>query len=184
MSEDSTISGTPEGGSGQAVTGASGDAPAATAAPEPAGDTTPPVSAPGSMFRPTMHDGSSASETGGRTVPVRPLETQPADSTAGEIVPCDGPDGPADQALILGPPTGEETGDGTDPVDGASDGTTAPALAADLIDGTNLFGDRAALWSGDPSEVGAGYGAEPPYAEICLCDATALAGGEVSDHAS
>ncbi|TNC13524.1 hypothetical protein FF100_12125 [Methylobacterium terricola] len=136
------------------------------------------------MFRPTMHDGSSASETGGRTVPERPLETQPAGPTSGEIVPYDGPDGAADQALILGPPAGQEAGDGADPVDEASDGTTAPALAADLIDGTSLFGDRAAHWSGDPSEAGAGTGAEPPYAEICLCDETSLAVGEGTDLAS
>ncbi|WP_156655671.1 hypothetical protein [Methylobacterium platani] len=101
---------------------------------------------------------------------MRPLESE-----GGELAPCDGPDGSEDQALILGPP--DATGGELAPIAEAADGTTAPALAADMVEGTNLFGDRAAMWSGDPSEVRAGYGIDPPYAEICLCDEVGLMAG-------
>ncbi|AWN49022.1 hypothetical protein DK419_23880 [Methylobacterium terrae] len=191
MTEGTIQTGPPDGEPEQAAVVGS-DAPPAdegsdAAASEPtivADETTSATSAPISMFRPTMHDGSSASETGGRTVPARPLETQPDGPTAGEFASCNDPDGAADQALILGPSAGEGAGDGGDPVAGASDGVTAPAVAADLIDGTNLFGDRAATWSGDPSEVGAGYDSAASHAEICLCEEPGLAAGEAPALAS
>lgn len=186
MSEDTILSGTPEGGAAPAVIDAADESAAASEPVTPTADPALPVSPPVSMFRPTMHDGSSASETAGRTVPDRPLETLPDGPTAGEIAGEIAPsDGTADQDLILGAPEGDEVGDGGDPIAEASEGATAPALAADLIDGTNLFGDRAAMWSGNPSEVGAGDGGDPSHAEICLCDQASLAPDpEVPDLAS
>ncbi|MGE7413425.1 hypothetical protein [Methylobacterium tarhaniae] len=138
---------------------------------------------PSSMFRPTMRDvEASASETG-MTVKPRPME-DPAD---GETLPCVDP--AADQALVLGPSDQEEAGDTVTPVAEAQAGTTAPAVTpqetAAPIDTASLFRDWAVMWSGNPSEVGAGYTLDSAHSEVCLCDETGLAAGEgASDLAS
>ncbi len=90
----------------------------------------------------------------------------------GETVPCTGPE--ADQALILGPPDGQ-------------DGTTAPAVVQQspgAVDAASLFHGWAVLWSGNPSEAG-DAGLAPSQGAVCLCGETGLAAGEgIADLAS
>lgn len=137
---------------------------------------TVPDTAPPSMFRPTMRDVDASASEVGTTVPPRPL--MPETPLDGETAPCTGPDPAADQALILGPPDQAEIDGTTSPVAEAENGVPTVAPSEALADGTNLFGDRAAMWSGDPSEVGAGYGVDPSHDEICLCDEITLAEAE------
>ncbi|SFV15467.1 hypothetical protein SAMN02799631_06122 [Methylobacterium sp. 174MFSha1.1] len=183
MSSELTQSGTPEGesdvaapdagdaGTGSVAVGEDGVSVAVSVAeaesvPDPA---------PPSMFRPTMRDvGASASEVGPSVAP-RPL--MPVAPVDGEDTACPEPDAADDQALILGPSDPQEAGT-TDPVAEAEGGTPALVPTDNLADGTNLFGDRAAMWSGDPSEVGTGYGLYPAHEEVCLCDEVTLAADE------
>ena len=185
MSSDITQSSTPEGepematidevgaGTGSVTMGEDGVA-VSVAQAETVPDTAPP-----SMFRPTMRDvEASASQTDGVTVKPQPM--MPDVPLGGETAPFAEPDATADQALILGPSEqGEITGTEI-PVAEAEGGTPAVVPTEVLADGTNLFGDRAAMWSGDPSEVGAGYSLDPPHDEVCLCNEIAVtAGAEV-----
>ncbi|GJD63059.1 hypothetical protein [Methylobacterium frigidaeris] len=181
MSSELTQSGTPDGapevaaadeagaGTGSIAVGEDG-ASVSIAQAETVSDTAPP-----SMFRPTMRDvDASASETG-MTVKPRPMmPDESGDATA----PFTDPDAAADQALILGPSDQGETDDTTTPTAEAEGGTPTVAPTEVLSDGTNLFGDRAAMWSGNPSEVGAAYGLDPTHDEVCLCDEVSLAVGE------
>lgn len=177
MSSELTQSGTPKGEPAAAAAD-SGDAGAGSIANGEDGVSvveTVPDTAPSSLFRPTMRDvGASASEVG-PTVAPRPL--MPAAPGDGREVPGSDPDAAADQVLILGPSEPQETGTPS-PVAEVGGGTPALAPTEVLADGTNLFGDRAAMWSGDPSEVGTGYGLDPAPEEVCLCDQVTPAAGE------
>ncbi|MET7248246.1 hypothetical protein ABZT49_33340 [Methylobacterium sp. EM32] len=183
MSSELTQSGMPEGesdvaapdagdaGTGSIAVGEDGVA-VSVAEAESVPDPAPP-----SMFRPTMRDvGASASEVG---TPVAPRPLMPVAPVDNEAAPCTEPDAAADQALILGPSEPQDTGT-TGPVAEVEGGTPALAPTEVLADGTNLFGDRAAMWSGDPSEVGTGYGLDPVHEEVCLCDEVTLAADETA----
>ncbi len=175
MSSDLTQSSIPEGepetattdevgaGTGSITVGEDGVA-ASLAQAETVPDIAPP-----SLFRPTMRDvEASASETAGVTVQPQPM--MPDIPLEGETAPVTEPDATADQALILGPSEQGETSATGTPVAEAEGGPPTVVPTEVLADGTNLFGDRAAMWSGDPSEVGAGYSLDPPHEEICLCN--------------
>jgi hypothetical protein len=177
VSSELTESGTPEG---EPAIAAAGAGTGSIAVGEDGGSVTVaqavPDSAPPSLFRPTMRDvDASASEVG---TPVAPRPLMPVAPGGGEAAPCTDPDAAADQALILGPSDAQETGT-TSPVAEADGGVPALAPTEVLADGTNLFGDRTAMWSGDPSEVGAGYGLDPAHEEVCLCEVTLTAGETV-----
>ncbi|AWN55298.1 hypothetical protein [Methylobacterium sp. 17Sr1-1] len=176
MSSELTQSGTPEGEPEVAAADA-GDAGAGSIAVGEDGVSVSvaPDTAPPSLFRPTMRDvGASASEVGTTVAPQPLMPLAPVDD---EAAPCREPDAAADQALILGSSDAQETGT-TGPVAEAEGGTPALAPTEVLADGTNLFGDRAAMWSGDPSEVGTAYGLDPAHEEVCLCDEVTLAAAE------
>jgi hypothetical protein len=183
MSDNTLISGTsesdPEPASLDDATDAAGageDTTVEVTAEASTGEDTATVSveAPVSMFRPTMRDPTASTSETGLTVQPKPL-------LSGCDAADDGPDPEADQALILGPSEGQEGSDAlADPVPGPTDDLSeAPPLTPSddvgLIEGTNIFGDRAAMWSGNPSEVGAGYSLDPLPQEECLCGETDLA---------
>lgn len=179
LTQSSTTDGEPEmatidevgAGTGSITVGEDGIA-VSVAQAETIPDTAPPT-----MFRPTMRDvEASASETAGVTVQPQPM--LPDASLEGEIAPCAEPDATADQALILGPSEQGETSDTGTPVAEAEGGPPTLVPTEILADGTNLFGDRAAMWSGDPSEVGAGYSLDPPHEEVCLCSEIVVTAGE------
>ncbi|MGX7708460.1 hypothetical protein [Methylobacterium sp. Gmos1] len=171
MSSELTQSGTPEGEPAVAAADAAGGEDGVSVSVAQ----TEPGTAPPSLFRPTMRD-VDASEVGTAVAP-RPL--MPVVPVDGEGAPCTEPDSAADQALILGPSDPSETGT-TSPVSEAEGGIPGIGPTEILADGTSLFGDRTAMWSGDPSEAGTGYGLDVVHGEACLCDAVTLTAGETA----